>query len=52
MTVKPWVSSVKAGEGWKSRERMSVTGISCGLASLFAEPAAVPVRGSAGEGPS
>jgi hypothetical protein len=50
--VKPLISSVKAGGGGNNKERMSVMGITCGFASLSAEPAAVPVRGSAGQGPS
>lgn len=52
MAVKPLVSSVKAGEGRNSEERMSVMGMRWGFASLFAEPAAAPMRGSAGVGPS
>jgi hypothetical protein len=48
MTMKPLVSSVKVGKGRNNEERMSVMGMRCGLASLFAERAAVPVRESAG----
>jgi len=50
--VKPLISSVKAAGGGNSKERMSVMGITYGFASPFADAAAVPVRGSAGLGPS